>query len=71
MAYVATHTEHVHGLKDQFTTWLARLAERRAKYKAYRTTLNELRALSTRDLADLGISPSNIRSIAYQAAYEA
>jgi len=45
------------------------VAERIARYRTFRTTLNELQTLSDRDLTDLGISRSNVRSIAYDAAY--
>jgi uncharacterized protein YjiS (DUF1127 family) len=46
------------------------LAERVRRYRVYRRTLVELQALTPRELADLGLHPSMIRSIAYQAAYE-
>ncbi|MCO6381423.1 DUF1127 domain-containing protein [Oceanicola sp. 502str15] len=45
--------------------------ENAAKRRVYRQTLRELQALSNRDLADLGIAPSMIRSVAFQAAYGA
>lgn len=45
------------------------LADRMIRRRVYRTTVNELSNLSTRELADLGINPSQIRSIAYEAAY--
>jgi uncharacterized protein YjiS (DUF1127 family) len=58
------------------TTWAARFAalraewaENAAKRKIYRTTVEELQSLSTRDLADLGIDRSMIFSIATEAAY--
>jgi uncharacterized protein YjiS (DUF1127 family) len=35
----------------------------------YYTTLRELQALTNRDLADLGLCRSNIKSIAYEHAY--
>lgn len=41
----------------------------RARRAVYRTTLNELSALSNRDLADLGISRAGIRALAYEQAY--
>lgn len=44
------------------------LAGRIARYRLYRRTLNELSALSDRDLADLGIHRSQISEIARQAA---
>ncbi len=40
------------------------------RYKTYRRTLEELEALSEREMADLGISRSMIRAIAYKAAYD-
>ena len=42
-----------------------------AQYNVYRVTLSELQNLSDRELADLGIHRSQIRSIAYNAAYAA
>lgn len=41
-----------------------------AKRKVYRATLSELSALSDRDLNDLGISRSNIKRLALEAAYD-
>ncbi|MEL6586884.1 MAG: DUF1127 domain-containing protein [Pseudomonadota bacterium] len=40
-----------------------------AKWRTYRRTLNELSTLSNRDLDDLGLSRSMIRSVAIEAAY--
>nr|WP_319246853.1 DUF1127 domain-containing protein [uncultured Celeribacter sp.] len=45
------------------------VAERFARYKVYRETVLELSELSDRDLADLGMSRSTIRAVAYEAAY--
>lgn len=39
-----------------------------AKHRVYRTTLNELRALRDRELADLGMHRAALRSIALEAA---
>lgn len=41
-----------------------------AKREVYRATLFELSALSERDLIDLGISRSNIKRLAMEAAYD-
>lgn len=52
--------------------WLAPLARLRdawSRYRLYTRTLNELNALSTRELADIGISRSMITRLAYEAAY--
>lgn len=52
-------------LHHAFENW----KERRAKARVYNQTRNELRSLSMRDLADLGISAAEINGIAYRAAY--
>lgn len=39
--------------------------------KVYRNTVRELSALTDRDLADLGLSRSMIKSIAHEAAFGA
>ncbi len=41
-----------------------------ARYRLYRQTVKELSELSGRELADLGLHRSEIKRIAYQAAYE-
>ena len=46
------------------------LMNRLSRYRMYRRTLNELSALSDRELADLGLSRSGLRRMAYQAAYD-
>ena len=40
-----------------------------ARYKTYRTTVNELESLTSRELADLGLHRSMIKSTAMEAAY--
>jgi len=45
------------------------LVERHAKNRLFRETLNELQALTGRELADLGMSRANIKSVAFEAAY--
>ncbi len=40
------------------------------RYRVYRQTVNELSALSNRELADLGLHRSIIRRVAMQAADE-
>ncbi|MCK0093935.1 DUF1127 domain-containing protein [Yoonia sp. F2084L] len=56
-------------LGQRFAAFRADMADRAAKRKTYRTTLAELEVLSSRDLADLGITRSAIKAIAYEAAY--
>lgn len=45
------------------------LTKRWAQYRTYNQTLNELESLSEREMIDLGIKPSQLRAIAYRAAY--
>lgn len=47
----------------------ARLSEAAARRKVYNTTLRELSALTQRELDDLGLHRSTIKSVAYEAAY--
>lgn len=49
--------------------YLNRVAERLAARRVFYTTKAELNALSGRELADLGIHPSEVTSIAWEAAY--
>ena len=46
------------------------LTKRFQRYRTYRQTLEELEALSDRELADLSISRGQVRGIAYRAAYD-
>jgi len=50
--------------------WIDELRLRFTRYRLYRQTVNELSALSNRELADLGLNYSMIKRVAYQAAYE-
>ena len=46
------------------------VSQRFAQYRTYRRTLDELEALTDRDLADLGVSRHQLRAVAYRAAYD-
>ena len=52
-------------------SFFATLMTRFQQYRLYRQTVNELRSLSGRELADLGLSRSVIRATAYEAVYGA
>jgi len=67
MAYVSNNPTNTVSLADRVSAVFAQFAEARAKQKLYRTTLNELSVLSNRELADLGINRSMIKSIALDA----
>lgn len=44
------------------------VSERYAQYRLYRRTLNELGALTGRELADLGLHRSQLRRVALETA---
>jgi uncharacterized protein YjiS (DUF1127 family) len=72
MATTTHHTHRLHegsvaaqglgGLWSGLSAWIA-------QYRSYRRTLNELSALSDRDLTDMGLHRSNIPDVAREAAY--
>jgi uncharacterized protein YjiS (DUF1127 family) len=65
-----THRAPALGLAG-FAASVEMLIERIARYRLYRRTLAELGSASSRDLADLGLSQTNLRAAAYQAVYGA
>ncbi|MBD3678573.1 MAG: DUF1127 domain-containing protein [Rhodobacteraceae bacterium] len=71
MAYITAARIEGFGLRDRIAAVLKDLAERRERYNVYRTTVRELSSLSNRELADLGMHYSQIKRIAYDAAYGA
>lgn len=50
---------------------VARFRKMVADYRLYRQTLEELQSLSSRKLADLGLSRASVRQIAREAVYGA
>jgi len=68
-SYAHIQTE---GAVERFLISAARFFDRAASdyaaYRVYRTTLNELRALSDRELADLGMHRAGLKAIAAEAA---
>lgn len=69
MAYITTSRTGGITLSQRFAALRDTFLAARAQRKIYNTTLNELEMLSNRDLNDLGISRSSIKSIAMEAAY--
>ncbi|MDO6590250.1 DUF1127 domain-containing protein [Loktanella sp. D2R18] len=53
----------------RFNAFRSEIAQKIAAHKVYTSTVNELQSLSNRDLADLGVSRSDIKRIALEAAY--
>ncbi|MFP7673627.1 DUF1127 domain-containing protein [Marivita sp. S0852] len=71
MAYQSNITStSTQGVTEQVFAYFAELRSKAARRKIYRETLSELRALSSRELDDLGLNRSMLKRVAYQAAYE-
>lgn len=68
MAYVNTTRASGFGLIERIQEFRATAAENAAKRKIYRQTVRELSILTDRELADLGLGRSQIKSIAMEAA---
>lgn len=68
MSYSQTYTGGANA--GLFARLKSDLAAKLARRKVYRQTLNELMSLSDRELNDLGLNRSVLRSVAYQAAYD-
>ena len=66
-----TRVSNLTSLGEGLSVLRGNLAERFARYRTYRTTLNELTMLTDRELADMGLHRGNIREIAFGAAYKA
>lgn len=67
-----THTQAAHhGIGDLFHNAVANLRGRLERRRTFNRTLDELSTLSSRELADLGLNPGMIRSVAYESAYGA
>lgn len=69
MAYVNTTRAVSATFADRFGTFFAGLKAAVAKRRIYNQTVHELRQLSDRELADLGIHRAMIGTIAAEAAY--
>ncbi|ETX13061.1 hypothetical protein OCH239_13695 [Roseivivax halodurans JCM 10272] len=67
---MTTHTASADTLGARFETLTANWRTALERRRVYKQTLNELSALSNRELADLGLHRSQLRGIAWQAAYE-
>ncbi|MFP4326484.1 MAG: DUF1127 domain-containing protein [Paracoccaceae bacterium] len=69
MAYAQDLAGARAGLGGKLRILARDLSERYARHRLYRRTVNELRSLSSRELADLGLHRSMITRVAWQAAY--
>ena len=69
MAYVNSTRAASFGIVDRAATVVKSLRTALERRRVYNQTVRELRALSKRDLADLGLHPSMITRVALEAAY--
>ncbi|QGX98945.1 DUF1127 domain-containing protein [Roseovarius faecimaris] len=69
MTFVAQHNTGFACLKLDIAAAIYAVMQRYDDYRAYRETLNQLRDLDDRQLADLGISRSEIAATAHKAAF--
>lgn len=67
MAYALTSAATVAGRQDRGL--VARLRDGWQRRQTYKRTLRELNALTTRELADLGLTRSMLTRVAMEAAY--
>jgi uncharacterized protein YjiS (DUF1127 family) len=69
MAYVNTAQGTDGGILQRLAKTYRTFQDYRARRAVYRQTVNELRTLSDRDLADLGLHASMIQQVAREAAF--
>lgn len=69
MAFTSTHQPMSATLSNRISVALRNFNQSRRDNRMFRKTLSELRALSTRELDDLGLSRSSLYEVAHQAVY--
>jgi len=68
MAHVLRHATPHFAPVTALREFVTAAVEKRQRNRLYRTTCNELRALSDRNLADLGLSRSEITRVANEVS---
>jgi len=69
MAYIAGNRSDVLPIGRRLAEIATGLSEAYAAWRVYRQTVTELQNLSSRELADLGLTRGMIRQVALDAAY--
>ena len=69
MAYVSSSRTAVPGLGDRIVALYKVVGQSMQRRRAYLQTLDELKSLSDRDLADVGVERDQIPQVARGAAY--
>ncbi|WP_204115729.1 DUF1127 domain-containing protein [Shimia biformata] len=70
MALATNNTAVAGGLIATLQTQAHELAAKYRAHREYRKTIDELRALTDRELADLGLHRSMIKRVAKEAVYD-
>ncbi len=71
MAFAALNRTGLNALNIEISATVYRGLQRIEEYRAYRRTVAELSRLDARQLADLGLHRSGIRSVARETIYGA
>ncbi len=69
MAVTTHYSNPRSSLFASLTSWLHTVREQFARHRSYRRTYNELSALSSSQLVDLGLHRSGLQHTAYEAVY--
>ena len=69
MAFLTDTLTGRNDLGHTFAAWVETTKERLAKRKMRLETLRELKSLSDKELADIGVSRAEIPGVAYRVAY--
>ena len=70
MAFIYSHNKLKASISEKLEIAVKRIFLRIAKYRLYTRTVSELNSLPSRELADLGLSRSMIKNVAYRAVYD-
>ena len=69
MAFIQSQLKSKGSLIDKLEFVVRTITVNYKRHRLYTRTVSELNALSVRELSDLGLSKSVIRSVAYAAVY--
>ena len=70
MAFIQSQDKSTVFSSDRLLLGVKSLVMKFKKYRLYNKTVSELSGLTVRELSDLGLSRSIIKSVAYIAVYE-
>ncbi len=69
MAYASAGPAVSAPILGRVTAVFANFRQSQADYRLFKTTMNELHSLETRELTDLGIYRGDIRAVAHKSVY--